>query len=83
MTSHGKYQVKTLGFLFLTWLFIIGLTFSLGFLLAMPLVGWAIYGVLHFPVSAPELFRLACLVLGMTVVTTLVMWLEGKWKGRW
>lgn len=47
------------------------------------LVGWAMYGALHFPVSPPELFRLACLVLGMTVVTTLVMWLEGKWKGRW
>lgn len=83
MKLHVKYQVKMLGILFLTWILIIGLTLSAGLLFAMPLVGWAIHGVLHFPVSPPELFRLACFVLGMAVFTTLVIWLAGKWKGRW
>ena len=49
----------------------------------MPLIRWAIHGALYFSVSASELIRLAWLILGMTVVTTVVTWLEGKWKGRW
>jgi hypothetical protein len=83
MTSRGNYQWKMLGILFGAFFLLWGIGLSLGLLLAMPLVGWAMQGALHFPVSPPELFRLACLVLGMTVVTTLVMWLEGKWRGRW
>jgi len=56
---------------------------GLGVLLGGPFVRWVVHGVLYFPVSGPELLRLAWYVLGMTAVMTILMWLEGKWKGRW
>jgi hypothetical protein len=75
--------LNAFGLLFCAWLFIAAVGFSLGALLAMPLLRWAIHGVLYFPTSGPELARLVWAVIGVTLVATILMWLEGKWKGRW
>jgi len=83
VTSNAKYQWKVLGILFGAFFLGYGAALSAGILLVFPLIGWAIHGVLYFPISPPELFRLALAVLGMTVVTTPLMWLEGKWNSRW
>lgn len=61
----------------------IGLGFSLVALLVGPLIRWQIYGVLYFPVSPHELYRLLFVILGVTVVATVVMWLAGKYKRQW
>ena len=61
----------------------VGVAVALGVLLGAALVRWIVHGVLYFSVSGPELLRLAWYVLGMTAVMTILMWLEGKWKGRW
>lgn len=83
MTAHGKYQVKMLGLLFLKFLFICGVGFSLMILVAGPLLRWAIHGVLYFGIGQPNLFLLGKVILGLSIVGSCVMWLEGKWKGRW
>jgi hypothetical protein len=83
MTFGRTNGLRAFGALFCAWLFITGVGFSLGALLAMPLIRWAIHGVLYFPTSGPELVRLALAVVSVTLVATLAMWLEGKWKGRW
>lgn len=75
--------LRMLGVLFLTFLFIIGVGFSVGALLAMPLIRWAIHGVLYFPVASSELLSLLAVILGVTVVATLVMWSAGRFKGQW
>ena len=61
----------------------IGLGFSLVVLLVGPLIRWQIHGVLYFPVSPPELYRLLLVILGVAVVATVVTWLAGKYKGQW
>lgn len=71
------------GVLFLALLFIIGIGFSLGALLAIPLIHWAIHGVLHFPVAPSELLDLLAAILGVTVVATVVTWLAGRFKRQW
>ena len=83
MNTSRSLGLRMLGVLFLTCLFIIGVGFSLAALLAMPLIRWAIHGVLYFPVSSSELRSLLFVVLGVTVVATAVMWLAGKHKGHW
>lgn len=52
-----------LGILFANCIFIFGVGFSLVVLLAMPLIRWAIHGVLYFPVSSFELRSLLFVVL--------------------
>ena len=74
---------RVLGLLFIAHLFAYGIGLPILLLLGLPFIGWMIHGVLHFPVTVPELFRLVCLILGMTVFTTVVIWLADKWKGRW
>jgi hypothetical protein len=83
MIPSRNLGLKMLGVLFLTFLFIIGMGFSLGALLAMPLIRWAIHGVLYFPVASSELLSLLVVILGVTVVATVVTWLAGRYKGRW
>ena len=75
--------LRMLGVLFLTFLFIIGVGFSVGVLLEMPLIRWAIHRVLYFPVAPSELLSLLAVILGVTVVATLVMWSAGRSKGQW
>jgi len=48
-------NLRALGVLFLAYLSIIGVGFSLGALLAMPLIPSAIHGALYFSVSSSEL----------------------------
>jgi hypothetical protein len=69
--------------LFLTFLFMFGFCFSLLALFVGPLIRWQVHGVLYFPVSPSELYRLLFVILGVTVVATIVMWLAGKYKGQW
>ncbi|QGW84688.1 MULTISPECIES: hypothetical protein [Variovorax] len=83
MNTSRSLGLRMLGVLFLTFLFMFGVGFSLAALLAMPLIRWAIHGVLYFPVSPSELYRLLLVVLGVSVVATVVTWLAGKYKGRW
>jgi len=75
--------LRALYALFLAFLFMIGFGFSLVALLVGPLIRWQVHGVLYFPVSPPELYRLLFVILGVTVVATVAMWLAGKYKGRW
>jgi hypothetical protein len=69
--------------LFLAFLFMFGLGFSIVALLIGPLIRWKLHGVLHFPVSPSELCHLLLVVLGVAVVATVVTWSAGKFKGRW
>jgi hypothetical protein len=47
------------------------------------LIRWAIHRVLYFPVAPSELLSLLAVILGVTVVATLVMWSAGRFKGQW
>jgi hypothetical protein len=71
------------GILLLMSLFVYGAGLPLLILIALPLVRWAVHGVLYFPATASELLHLAYLVVGMSLFTAVVMWLVGRWKGRW
>jgi hypothetical protein len=68
-------------------LFVFFLAFSVGLslllLVAIPLVRWAIHGVLYFSFGKLELIGLVTLIAGMTFVTTGVVWLLGRRKGQW
>ena len=75
--------MRMLGILFLIFFAIIGFGFSLGALLAMPLIRSAIHGVLYFPIASSELLSLLVFILGVTVVATVVTWLAGRYKGQW
>ena len=75
--------MRALYALFLAFLFMIGFGFSLVALLVGPLIRWQVHGVLYFPVSPSELYRLLFVILGVTVVATAVTWLAGKYKGQW
>lgn len=83
MTPIRNVGLRMLVILFVTFLFMFGFGFSLLALLIGPLIRWKVHGVLYFPVSPTELCRLLLVVLGVTVVATVVMWLAGKHKGRW
>ena len=76
-------KVRTFALLLVASFVGVGIPLVVGVLLGVPLIRWMIQGVLYFPVSGAELLRLAWLILGMTAVVTIVLWLEGKWKGRW
>lgn len=75
--------MRMLGILFLIFLAIIGIGFSLGALLAMPLIRWAIHGVLYVPITPSELLSLLVVILGVTVVATVVTWVAGRYKAQW
>jgi hypothetical protein len=83
MKPTYKHNLKMVGLLFVAFLLVYGIGLPMLILLGMPLIRWVIHGVLHFSIDSRSLWWLAWLVLGMTVVTTVLMWLEGKWKGRW
>lgn len=76
-------SLKILCVLFIASFASIGFAIAISVLLAAPLVRWAFHGVLYFPVSGPELLRLTWYVLGMTIVMTALMWIEGRWRRRW
>lgn len=82
MNALRKHELRAIGALFIICLLAVAAIFSLGFLLAMPLVRWAMVGVLHFPTSESELWRLTVLIIGGAVFLTLVLWLRGKVFGR-
>ena len=83
MTPSAKFGLKYAGTLFVALLVAFGASFSLLALLVMPLVRWAIHGELYFPTSATELMRLAIAIFAMAAIATALMWLEGKFKGRY
>lgn len=82
MIEPSKSGLRRLGIFFLTFLIMIGVGFSLGALLVMPLIRWAVHGVLYFSVSSSELRSLLFTVLGVTCVATAAMWLAGRNKNK-
>lgn len=83
MKFRGGGGARAFGILLLAFFLAFGAGLSLLLLVAIPLVRWAIHGVLYFPVGKSELLGLVALVVGMTIVTTVVMWLVGKRNRRW
>jgi hypothetical protein len=83
MTPDSKSGLKYAGVLFVASLLGLSAACFLAILLGVPLVRWLVHGVLYFSIDVAFLWRVVWYVLGMSVVITAVMWLEGKWKGRW
>lgn len=83
MTFRRSSGARAFGVLLFAFFLAFGAGLAMLLLLAIPLARWAIHGVLYFPVSKPELLGFTALVIGMTIVTTLVMWLLERHKGQW
>ena len=71
------------GILLVTSFFVYGTGLPMLILIALPLVRWAVHGVLYFSVTPLALLNLGYLIVGMSFFTAIVMWLAGRWKGRW
>lgn len=83
MNPRSKFALKYFATLLLGFLIVYGVALSLGIILIMPLIRWAMYDILVFPISAPELWRLGWLIVGLASITAVVLWIEGKWSRRW
>ena len=83
MTPRQKFGLRYLVLLFFAFFAMYGVVLSLGILFVMPMLRWVLRGVLQFPVSGPELVALCWLVLGLSAITTALIWLEGKIHKRW
>jgi len=83
MTPRTKLSIAQFIRLFLIFLLTYGIALPVGILLLMPLVKWMITGVLYFPVSAVELLRVLWAVIGMSLLCSIVIWIEGKIRGRY
>ena len=83
MTPKAKFGLKYAGALFLALLIGFGFLFSLLALLVMPLIRWLLGNALYFPIGRMELTWLAISVVAVSLVGTVMMWIEGKLKGRY
>ena len=83
MTASKRPGRKMAIILLLMSLFVYGLGLSVLILLVLPLIRWAIHGVLYFSTTTAELLNLGYLVIGISLFTAVVLWLAGRWKGRW
>lgn len=83
MILEIKHQVKIIGMLFLGFFVAISVILALVVFLFKPLMGWFMTNSLSFSVNMHELLRLGGYASGLALFVALVMWLEGKWKGRW
>jgi hypothetical protein len=83
MSPHRKRELKIAGVLFLGCLFAINLIYALAALVVRPFLLWTKTGVLNFGTTSSELLRLVGYASGLAFFVALVIWLEGKWKGRW
>lgn len=85
MTPNDKFALtlKWAGALFLGALLLWGGSFSLIVLFFGPLGRWAIHGTLDFSITISALLNLGYVIVAMSFFTTIVMWLAGRWKGRW
>lgn len=80
---RGGGGVRAFGTLLFAFFLAFGIGLSLLLLVAVPLARWAVQGFLYFPIGKSELLGLFALVVGMTLVTTVVMWLLGRHRGQW
>lgn len=83
MMLEIKNQVKIIGLLFLGFFLAISVILACVVFLFKPLMRWFVTNSLSFSVSMHELLRLGGYASGLALFVALVMWLEGKWKGRW
>jgi len=82
MWAKIKIEMKVVGVLFVFSLAMFGVLFSASMLVIAPLVRWSKSGVLHFPVSWPELLRLFWFVLWSSTIFAVGVWLANKFDQR-
>jgi hypothetical protein len=83
MSPQRKQKLRIATVLFFGSLLAINFIYALVALVARPFLLWMKTGVLNFSTTSSELLRLIGYASGLAFFVAFVIWLEGKWKGRW
>jgi len=70
-------------YFFILFFIIYGVGLPILLLIGVPLIQWLIHGFLDFSPRGAGLIGLFWLVMGMTLISAVFLWVEGKIHKRW
>jgi hypothetical protein len=83
IVKHKNSSVWSFVVLMMLWLISIGFSFSVAVLLLAPLVRWLVTDDLSFSLKSVNWLWLSISIVGVSMVASVCMWIEGMVQKRW